>query len=118
MLKENIGEEADTTGTTDLEACHCCPLIFLPPQNTRLATQLWELKDYLNKNCQLRELKTNLDLNGRTATGGKDSLVSRVADGIIFGRATCAACPSGTPGDCQISFEDGMNKQRMLTNYL
>eukprot|EP01126_Amoeba_proteus_P027976 TRINITY_DN2767_c0_g1_i3.p1 TRINITY_DN2767_c0_g1~~TRINITY_DN2767_c0_g1_i3.p1 ORF type:complete len:739 (-),score=170.05 TRINITY_DN2767_c0_g1_i3:252-2468(-) len=48
--------------------------------------------------------------NRRTDTGGKDSLISRVADGMLFGRATCSNCPSGSSNDCQLKFSNGIYK--------
>jgi hypothetical protein len=52
---------------------------------------LWIVRGELN-NVALPDLKAQLSLNEYPVTGGKDHLVQRCAEGLLFGKATCPQC--------------------------
>lgn len=112
---------------------------------------LWRVRDWLDANLGLKDLKAALEANGSVpflymlkaillwnlftessslhilfffaylslslidskvivtrvkSEGGKDTLVARLADGVVFGRATCSTCPNNN--ECQMQFREGL----------
>jgi hypothetical protein len=53
---------------------------------------LWNLKDAIERDMQLKDLKAVLDHNKMQSSGGRSTLVSRVAEAIYFGVASCPMC--------------------------
>ncbi|KAM7430085.1 Poly [ADP-ribose] polymerase 1 [Porites harrisoni] len=57
---------------------------------------LWKVRDDLQKNCSLPELREMLEDNGLSSQGGESSLLDRCSDGMTFGRLLpCEECKGG-----------------------
>lgn len=55
--------------------------------------KLWALKDRIEKeDVSLKQLKSILEINQMSQVGGRNDLVSRVADAMLFGVAVCPIC--------------------------
>lgn len=55
--------------------------------------KLWALKDRIEKeDISLKQLKTILEINQMSQVGGRNDLVGRVADAMLFGVAVCPIC--------------------------
>lgn len=66
-------------------------------ENAAIASEnnkkLWALKDRFEKEeVSLKQLKAILELNKMSTVGGRNDLVNRVSDAMIFGVATCPVC--------------------------
>lgn len=67
------------------------------PENAAIALdnskKLWALKDRIERDdISLKQMKALLELNQMSQVGGRNDLVSRVADAMLFGVAICPAC--------------------------
>ena len=66
-------------------------------ESERLAAEnhkkLWALKDRFEKDeVSNKHLKSLLEVNGMPSSGGRQDLVSRASDAMLFGVATCPVC--------------------------
>jgi len=82
---------------------------------------LWKVRDDLQKNCSLPELREMLEDNGLSSQGGESSLLDRCADGMTFGRLLpCEECKGGqlvyrTEGYCCTGNLTGWTKCTFVT---
>lgn len=82
---------------------------------------VWKIRDDLQKNCSLPELREMLEDNGLSSQGGESSLLDRCADGMTFGRLLpCEECKGGqlvyrTEGYCCTGNLTGWTKCTFVT---
>jgi len=55
-------------------------------------SEYWKLKDKIDHLLAPKEMKALLELNKLPTTGGRTTLVSRLADAMWYGVATCPMC--------------------------
>lgn len=68
----------------------------------------WDLKDKLRLNCQLKDLKRLITYNNLEVSGGQDTLIDQIAEGILYGIPICPQCR--TRGE--MYFKDGLYRCR------